>query len=162
MAYSVIRKCTYAVSKTLDSVACLALFAMMLLTCVDVFMRYVFNSPIVGVYDIVSLLAVVTIAFALPYSMLSKVHVAVKIFVMYLSRKTQLAIEIFTHLLSLLFFLILAWQCIILSGHMKDAHEVTPTLQISFYPLIYCASICFLLLCAAILINLVDTLTSKR
>jgi TRAP-type transport system small permease protein len=162
MAYSVFRKCIYAVSKALDSMACLALFSMMALTCVDVFMRYVFNNPIVGVYDIVSLLAVVTIAFALPYSMLGKVHVAVKIFVMYLSKRTRLVIDIFTHLLGLLFFLVLAWQCIVLSGHMRHANEVTPTLQISFYPLIYCASICFFLLCAAILVNLIDTLASKR
>lgn len=162
MAYSVFRKCVHGVSRTLDSVACLALFSMMALTCVDVFMRYVFNNPIVGVYDIVSLLAVVTVAFALPFSMLNTVHVAVQIFVMHLSKRVQIVLEIFTHVLGLLFFLILAWQTFILSGHMQNANEVTPTLQISFHPLIYCASVCFLLLCVAILVNLIDTLVSKR
>jgi TRAP-type transport system small permease protein len=162
MAYATFRKWIYAGSKIMDSVACSALMAMMLLTCVDVFMRYIFNNPIIGVYDIVSLLAVITISFALPYSMLSKAHVAVTLFVAHLSQKIQLVFEVFTHVLGIVFFLVLSWQSFILSEHLKTANEVTPTLQISFYPLLYCASACFLLLCVTILVNLADTLVSKR
>jgi TRAP-type C4-dicarboxylate transport system permease small subunit len=161
MAYATFRKYVYAVSKLLDSVACTALFSMMMLTCCDVFMRYVFADPIIGVYDIVSLLSVITIAFALPYSMLNKIHVAVEILIMYLSKKTQLVINVFTHVLGVVFFLVLSWQCIVLSDQVKGAGEVTPTLLLPFYPLIYCASVCFLLLCIAILVNLADVFITR-
>lgn len=161
MAYATFRKYVYAISKLLDSVACAALLGMMLLTCVDVFMRYVFASPIIGVYDIVSLLAVVTIAFALPYSMLNKIHVAVEILIMYLSKKLQLAVNVFTHLLGLTLFLVLAWECVVLAEQAKAAGEVTPTILFPFYPFIYCSSVCFLLLCIAIVINLADVLITR-
>ncbi|WP_209942297.1 TRAP transporter small permease [Rhizobium halophytocola] len=43
-----------------------ALTAMMLITVADVFMRYVFNAPISGSYDIVEICLLVSVYFALP------------------------------------------------------------------------------------------------
>ncbi|MBX4949892.1 TRAP transporter small permease [Rhizobium binae] len=44
----------------------LALVAMMLITVADVFMRYVFNAPIRGVYDTIEISLLISIYFALP------------------------------------------------------------------------------------------------
>ena len=108
-------------------VASAALVVMMLLTSADVFMRYLFNRPITGTYDVVGLLGAVLAAFAMPYTMLKKGHVAVEILVQSLSRGKQLIIETFTHLLGISLFLVLVWQAILLSRDMKAAGEVTPT-----------------------------------
>jgi TRAP-type C4-dicarboxylate transport system permease small subunit len=139
-----------------NQVASASLFAMILLTCLDVSMRYFFNSPIAGTYDIVSLMGAIIASFAMPYTMLVKGHVAVEILIRSLSRKKQLVIETVTHTVGMVLSLVLVWQCIILALDMKAAGEVTPTLLIPFYPIVYCMAVCFFVLCFAILVNLLD------
>ena len=39
---------------------------------------------------------------------------------------------------------------------MKAAGEVTPTLLLPFYPVVYFMSVCFFVLCLAILVNLLN------
>ena len=131
-----------------------SLTAIILLTCIDVFMRYFFNRPIAGTYDLVSLMGAVIAAFAMPYTMLMKGHVAVDLLVRTLSSKKQLVIETVTHIVGILLFLIMVWQCFALASDMKAAGEVTPTLLLPFYPVVYCMSVCFFALCLALLVNL--------
>ena len=148
-------------SSWFNLVASAALMVMMLLTCADVFMRYLFSNPLIGTYDLVSLLGAVLVSFAMPYTMLKKGHVAVEILVQSLSRGKQLVIETFTHLLGISLFLVLVWQAVLLSRDMKAAGEVTPTLLLPFYPILYCMAVCFFCLCLAILVNLLHV-WSKR
>ena len=154
MKVSFFEKAVTGFSSWFNMVASAALVLMMVLTCADVFMRYLFNSPITGTYDLVGLLGAVLAAFAMPYTMLKKGHVAVEILIQSLSRGKQLVIETFSHLLGISLFLVLVWQAILLSRDMKAAGEVTPTLLLPFYPIVYCMAVCFLGLCLAILVNL--------
>lgn len=137
-------------------VASASLFAMILLTCLDVSMRYFFSRPITGTYDLVSLMGAVIAAFAMPYTMLEKAHVSVEILIKALSNRKQLVIETATHAAGIILFLILVWQCIVLALDMKAAGEVTPTLLLPFYPIVYCMAACFFVLSLAILVNLLD------
>jgi TRAP-type C4-dicarboxylate transport system permease small subunit len=134
--------------------AAASLSAIILLTCIDVSMRYFFNRPIAGTYDLVSLMGAVIAAFAMPYTMLMRGHVAVDLLVRKLSHKKRLAVETVTHIVGILLFLILTWQCAGLASDMKAAGEVTPTMHLPFYPIVYCMSVCFFVLCLAILVNL--------
>lgn len=136
--------------------ASVSLTAMILLTCVDVSMRYFFNHPIAGTYDIVSLMGAVIAAFAMPYTMLKKGHVAVDLVIRKLSPAKQLAVETVTHAIGILLFVIMVWQSYVLASDMKAAGEVTPTLLLPFYPVLYCISLCFFMLCLATLVNLLD------
>ena len=133
-----------------------SLFAMILLTCLDVSMRYFFNRPIAGTYDVVSLMGAIIAAFAMPYTMLEKGHVAVEILIMRLSRRKQLIVETGTHTVAIVLSLVLVWQCIALAIDMRAAGEVTPTLLIPFYPIVYCMAVCFFVLSFAILVNLLE------
>jgi len=136
--------------------ASFSLLAMILLTCIDVSMRYFFNRPIAGTYDLVSLMGAVIAAFAMPYTMLMKGHVAVDLIVRTLSKRKQLAVETVTHAVGILLFLVMVWQCFILASDMKAAGEVTPTLLLPFYPVVYCMSACFFMLSLATLVNLLN------
>ena len=154
MKVSFFEKAVTGFSSWFNVVASAALVVMMLLTSVDVFMRYLFNRPITGTYDVVGLLGAVMAAFAMPYTMLKKGHVAVELLVQSLSRGKQLVIETFSHLLGISLFLVLVRQAILLSRDMKAAGEVTPTLLLPFYPIVYCMALCFFFLSLAILVNL--------
>ena len=161
MKVSFFEKAVTGFSSLFNMVASAALVVMMLLTCADIFMRYVFSSPITGTYDLVSLLGAVLASFAMPYTMLKKGHVAVEILIQSLSRGQQLLIETLTHLLGISLFLVLVRQAINLSKDMKAAGEVTPTLLLPFYPILYCMALCFFGLCLAILVNLLHIWTKR-
>jgi TRAP-type C4-dicarboxylate transport system permease small subunit len=159
MKVSFFEKTVTGFSSWFNMVAAASLVVMMVLTCADVLMRYIFNSPITGTYDLVGLLGAVLAAFAMPYTMLQKGHVAVEILIQSLSRGKQLIIETLTHLVGVSLFLVLVWQAILLSRDMKAAGEVTPTLLLPFYPIVYCMAVCFFGLCLAILVNLLHIWT---
>lgn len=142
-------------------VASASLVVMMLLTCADVFMRYVFSKPIIGTYDLVSLMGAILVSFAMPYTMLKKGHVAVEILILHLSRGKRLIIETFTHLVGISLFVVLIWQAILVARDMKAVGEVTPTLHFPFYPILYCMAVCFFGLCLAILVNLLHIWTKR-
>lgn len=157
MKVSSVEKVVNGFGYAFNLISSASLVAMMLLTCADVFMRYVFSRPIIGTYDLVSLMGAVLVAFAMPYTMLKKGHVSVELLIQNLSKGKQLIIETFTHLLGMGLFSVLIWQAVILSRDMKAAGEVTPILFIPFYPILYCMAVCFGGLCLAILINLLHT-----
>lgn len=161
MKASFFEKAVTGLGSVFNMVASAALVMMMVLSCADIFMRYLFNSPITGTYDLVGLSGAVLASFAMPYTMLKKGHVAVEILIQSLSRGKQLIVETFSHLLGISLFLVLVWQAILLSRDMKAAGEVTPTLLLPFYPIVYCMALCFFGLCLAILVNLLHVWTKR-
>lgn len=148
-------------SSWFNMVSSAALVVMMVLTCVDVFLRYIFNRPITGTYDVVSLLGAILAAFAMPYTMLKKGHVAVEILVQKLSRGKQLFVETLIHLVGIALFLVLVWQAIIFSMESKATGELTPTLLLPFYPIVYCMAVCFFGICLAMVVNLLQIWMKK-
>ena len=156
MKFLFFEKAVKLLSSFFNLFAAASLSAIILLTCIDVSMRYFFSRPIAGTYDLVSLMGAVVAAFAMPYTMLMRGHVAVDLLVRKLSVRKRLAVETATHIVGVLLFLTLSWQCAGLASDMKTAGEVTPTLLLPFYPVVYSMSVCFFLLCLAILVNLLN------
>lgn len=156
------KKSIRLLSSFLNFFAAASLAAIIVLTCLDVFMRYFFNQPIAATYDLVSLMGAVIAAFAMPYTMLMRGHVAVDLVVRKLSRKKQLVVETLTHIVGLILFLIMVWQCYVLASDMKAAGEVMPTILLPFYPIVYAMSVCFFVLCLAILVDLFNIWLEKE
>ena len=161
MKTSFFEKAVTGMSTFFNMIASAALMLMMVLSCADIFMRYLFSRPITGTYDVVGLSGAVLVSFALPYTMLKKGHVAVELLVQSLSRGKQLVIETFSHLLGISLFLVMVWQAILLSRDMKAAGEVTPTVHLPFYPIVYCMALCFFILSLAIVVNLLHVWTKR-
>ena len=155
-------KAVKSVCSFFNMIASASLMIILLLICLDVFLRYFFNRPFGGTYDLVGLGGAVIAAFAMPYTMIKGGHVAVDILLRTFSTKLQKVIEAVTHIVGILLFLILVWQCIVLAIDMKAAGEVTPTLLLPFYPIVYCMAVCFFVLCLAIIIDWFDTWGKKE
>ena len=132
---------------------CLA--GMMLLTCADVVGRF-FKHPIFGSVEIVGFMATMAVAAALPYTDKLKAHVGVEILVRLLSAKTQLIIDICTRILSLGLFAILTWQMAAYAKTMQDSGEVSISLELPEYLIIYATSFCCLVFVFTILKDLID------
>lgn len=141
-----------------NTIACVALLSMMLLSTADVILR-LFNRPIPGTYELVGFLGTVIVSFALAFTSMEKGHIAVEILVSRLPRRIQLAIETFTNLLSFLLFGLIACQAFIYAIDIRKSGEVSPTLQMPVYPFLAGMAVGFTLLC---ILLVADFITSFR
>jgi len=125
-----------SLSRSLDKIAGWSLVAMMSLTVADVILR-LFRRPILGTYEIVGLLGAIVIAFAMPHTTLQRGHVAVEIVVSRFSPSAQSLINLTTRILSILLFALIAWECLGYGNDLKAAGEVSMTIRLPFYPVLY-------------------------
>lgn len=87
-----------------------ALFLMILVTGVDVVMRYIFNRPIFGVMEITEVMMIVAIFMAISHTLNEKAHVSIDILTSRLAPKNKLVMEFITTLISLCTFVIIVWR----------------------------------------------------
>lgn len=124
------------VSKVLIGVGSAALAVMMFLTAADVILRYVFNKPIMGAFDITVYMMVILFAFALPYCAVKQGHIRVDLLIGRLPEKAQTIINTITAPLGLGLFVLIAWQTIVYMLIQQETHITSSVLQIPRYPFV--------------------------
>lgn len=113
----------------------LGILLMMGLTCVEIIVRLFKHS--IYPYDIVKITGAVTISCALPYTTAVKGHVAIEFFFHKLSRRWRILVDTTTRSLAILLFSLLAWRCFAYGTTLLQKGEVTLTLQIPTYWIMY-------------------------
>ena len=97
-----------------DRVLCIAaaviILFMMLLTTLDVVLRYAFNNPLTGVYELQEFMLVGVVFLALAYIQSSNGHIYVDLLTNRFSEKGQTVLRVFSHVVSLLIFGLITWQ----------------------------------------------------
>ncbi len=142
------------VMEKMKVIGALCLVGMALLTCVDVVGRF-FRHPILGSVELVGFMATLAVAMALPFTDKNEGHVGVEIIFRMLSEKTQTVIDIFTRLLGLGLMAVLAWRMAVYARTMQRSGEVSISLALPEYIVIYATSFCCLILCLTILKDLI-------
>ncbi|HOG17439.1 MAG TPA: TRAP transporter small permease [Syntrophales bacterium] len=142
----------------LNVLACAALAAMMLLTFADVLMR-LFSRPIPGVYELVGFLGAVTVSSSLAYTSAERGHIAVELLVEKLPKKWQLLIDGLVAVVGSCLFGLVTWQSLLYGLDLKKSGEVSLTLGMPLYPVLYAISVGCALLC---IVLLADGLRSLR
>jgi tripartite ATP-independent transporter DctM subunit len=87
-----------------------ALFLMVSLTFVDVIMRYIFNSPIRYVLEVVEIMMITAVFLAVAHTQNEKGHVSVDVITSKLAPRPRIVLESITSLLGLGIFAIFIWQ----------------------------------------------------
>ena len=123
----------------------ISLLALMLLATGNVVLR-IFHMPFRGVYEMVSFLGAVVIAFALGYTQKKKDHIVVTILTEKFPKKLQSAIETFADVIIMIFFGIVSWQIYVWGMKIYESHEVSETLKLVFYPFVFAVAAGFALL----------------
>ncbi len=136
------------ISRLLGYVAAFVLGCMMMLTVVDVFMRYVLNTPITGATEISELMMVIVVFPALAWIALERSHITVDLLVSKWSKGVRLTVEIITLLFALGTFGIITWQSFLESSEVKDT---TSLLKVPESPFHWIMTLGFALLCLAII-----------
>ena len=146
-----------ALSLAFNRIAALAVILMMLVTCIDVILRY-FRLSIPGAYETVGLLGAVFASFSLAQTSLDKGHIAVDFFVSKLPVKIQKAIDSFNYLICLLLFLLISWQIFLYALDLKNSCEVSLTLQIPIYPFVIGIAIGSSMLCIVLFLQFIQSI----
>ena len=152
------KKNVLSLARRLDMIAATAVFAMMSLTCVDVFLRYFFRMPIPGTYEIVALLGAVAVSFAMAHTLAERGHVAVSLVVQLFPKWLQDIIEGIISIFGIVLFGLIAWQSVLYGMDCQRAGEVSMTLELPFYPIIYGVALGAGVVCLVLLVNLANAL----
>jgi TRAP-type C4-dicarboxylate transport system permease small subunit len=128
------------VEATLGLFAAAVLFIMMVLTCVDVFGRYLFSRPVAGGLEITEILVAALVFVALPLVTLREEHVMVDLFDA-VTPDWMLRIQhVAASLIATLVAGALSWRLLLRAVRMMDYGDTTAVLRIPLWPLTYAMS----------------------
>jgi len=110
------------------------LAALMALTAGDVTLRYVFNRPIVGSYDLTEYMMAIVVSFGIAYCAFLKGHVRVDIVVSHFPPRVQAAIDSITGLFGVFLFSLITWQSFVYMQLLIDSGLKSAVLLIPRFP----------------------------
>jgi len=147
------------ITKVMDIIAGTVLVFMMFLTVADVTLRFL-GRPFQGAYEIVALGAAIVIAFALPRTSMVYQNIAVEVVVDRVAPQVRRLFSIFTRVLGILLFIVLGYGLISRGLELYRGGELTPDLQIAFYPVVFGLAFCAFVECLALFCLMISEFTT--
>jgi len=129
------------ISRFLNILAGISLIFLMILTMADVILRS-FKNPIVGTYELVAYSGAVVIGFSIPFTSWVRGHIYVDFFLLKLPQATRKIFHLFTRCLGMGLFTMIGWNLIKMGMDLQKSGEVSSTLQMPFYPVVYGIGFC--------------------
>jgi tripartite ATP-independent transporter DctM subunit len=96
---------------------------MMVMTTLDVILRYLFNSPITGNYELQPLLLVGVVFLAAASIQAKRSHIALDLVTAHISKSNQFAVMLFSDFIFLIFSSLICWQYILATRAAWLAHD---------------------------------------
>jgi len=148
----------YGVSRIFNIIGVTVLMLLMFLVTVDVCLRYIFNSPIEGVYEVVEFMMAVVFCYGIAYTQRHRGHVAVNLVVSRLSERNQAIMGSMVSLVSFAVFALITWYSFLKAGDVMRVGETSiggigPFGQISVFPFMYLTSAACLAFCLELLVD---------
>ena len=113
------------------------LFGMMMLTFVDVVLRYVFNRPIASAFELTELMLVVLIFAGLPLVSWADEHVTMDFIDRLLSPATRARLERGVHVITAAIMFFLTWQVWLKADKIWAYRDATDVLRVVYGPFVY-------------------------
>jgi TRAP-type C4-dicarboxylate transport system permease small subunit len=142
------------VSKLLNIIAGISVTVMMLMTVADVLLR-AGGHPIIGTYEVVALLMAVVIGFGIPQVSLDRGHVYMEFLLQKFSERAKNVVNTLTRVLCLILFGFIGVNLFSVGAAFRASGEVSPTIQLPFYPVAYAVAVCCLLECCVFIFDIV-------
>lgn len=142
------------VSKVLNIVAGISVTVMMLLTVADVLLR-AWGAPIIGTYEIVTLLLALVVGFGIPQVSLDRGHVYMEFLLQKFTKRGKDMMNVLTRILCLALFAFIGINLFSVGAGFRASGEVTATVQLPFYPVAYGVAVCCLLECCVFIFDIV-------
>jgi TRAP-type C4-dicarboxylate transport system permease small subunit len=129
-----LNKLVHPAARVLHSAGVGVLALLMLLTAGDVTLRYIFNRPIIGSYDLTEYMMAIVVSFGLAYCAFLKGHVRVDLVICHFPQRLQAAIDSITSLLSIILFSLITWQAYVYMKLLFDSGLESTVLLIPRFP----------------------------
>lgn len=146
-------KILQSVSRLLNIIAGISVTLMMLLTVADVLLR-AGGHPIIGTYEIVALLLAIVIGFGIPQVSLDRGHVYMEFLLQKFSKNGRNVINTVTRIFCLILFAFIGVNLFSVGAAFRASGEVSPTIQLPFYPVAYGVAVCCLLECCVFIFDI--------
>lgn len=154
-----INRVVQPISRAIHSVGLAVLVAMMLLTFADVALRYIFNRPIGGSFDITELMMVVVVSLGFAYCGVVKGHVSVDLLVSRIPERSRAIINTITSLIALGLLVLIAWQCFLYIKVIYLKELTSAVLHIPVFPLVAVVAIGLAVFCLVLLTDFIEFLS---
>lgn len=138
----------------LSGVSALGIVTMMGITVYDVVCRALFNAPLRGANDLVSVCAAITLAASLPYTTILKGHVAIEFLFLKLSKRGRRIGNVLVHSVIAALFILFALQCVRYGNAMLEKNQLMVTLRWPLFWVPYVMALC----CAATVLTVFEHL----
>jgi len=145
-------------SRRAGSVGSWAIAAMMLLTFCDVMLRYFFNSPVTGAFEISEYLMVIVVSLNISYCAVEKNHISLTIVVDRFPQRIQEGTNIICNFLGLSLFSLITWQSAVQANIIKISGACSPDLNIPVYIFVWIVFIGSLLLSLVYLHDMIESM----
>ena len=123
-----------AVLKEAGVIAIIFLMAMMLLTVVDVFLRYVFNAPILGSLELTEYFMICAGFFGIAWCAVIRGHVKVDLIMNHTSTRVQAITDTVPLVLAMSVIPIVAWQGFVQARYTQVENTVSDLLEVPDFP----------------------------
>jgi tripartite ATP-independent transporter DctM subunit len=131
---------------------------MVILITLDVALRYFFNRPVKGSYELVEFMLVTIVCLGLAYTQTKKGHVSISLLTNKLSPPQLSVIHNLIHLFSFVIFVLITWRCILQAESLRADGTTSDLLFIPNYPFMWVVVFGSALLCFAFLIDFMKSI----
>ncbi|MFH1488413.1 MAG: TRAP transporter small permease [Pseudomonadota bacterium] len=138
-------------AKGLNYLAAAVLAAMMILTGIDVFFRYLFDKPVTGSFEMTEFMMPIIITFGFAFCALEKGHVQVELLTSMLSKRGQAFANCFASLVFLSMFGFITWQSWMRAKGMMSTGQISIVLYAPIYPFVLAVAVGSAALCLVLL-----------
>ena len=149
-------------NKILMIIGSVAVLSLMSLATGNVVLRFFFNTPYRGAYEVVGFLGAIVIAFALGYTQKRKDHIVVDILTERFPKRINRILDAVNYFITMIFFAIVSWQIFVWGIKIAKSGEVSETIKIIFHPFVYCVAVGFLVFSLTLLIDFLKSLQTKE
>ena len=144
-----------------DGLSAFVLFALMVMTCIDVFGREVLNAPLDGATELTQLMMGVIVFAVLPVVSLREEHVTVDLLDKWFPRRLAPPRQVILNLLASVTMAVVCWRVWVIGAFQVDYGDTTEFLRIPLGPVSYFIAIMSGITAIALLINAIRHLTGK-
>ncbi len=149
----------HRLSQVLSAIAAVTLALMMFLTALDVCLRYFFNRPLAGAFELVGYMMAILVPFSIAYCYQQRGHIVVDLFMERFRSKTRNIVDIITLFITMIFALIIAWQNVIHFFEVKHSGLTSAVLSIPEYPFISPTAVAFATSALILLVRLLESIS---
>lgn len=144
-----------------DGLSAFVLFALMVMTCIDVFGREILGAPLDGATELTQLMMGVIVFAVLPVVSLREEHVTVDLLDKWFPRRLAPPRQVILNFLAAIMMGVVCWRVWVIGDFQMDYGDGTEFLQIPLGPISYFISIMSGITAVVLLINTVRHITGK-